>query len=171
MYISYSEILLRLGLAALCGIMFGIERKHKNKPIGARTHILILLASCAVTIMSAYSYIDLYASYPTNVQVRSDPARLMVGLLTGIGFIGAGIIYKGPRGDIRGITTAAEVFLMAVIGMCFGLGLYMLGGVVSAMAFITLMSTNSRIARYLNFMKKNKKAEKPPLPEYDDIFE
>ena len=95
----------------------------------------------------------------------------MVGLLTGIGFIGAGIIYKGPRGDIRGITTAAEVFLMAVIGMCFGLGLYMLGGVVSAMAFITLMSTNSRIARYLNFMKKNKKAEKPPLPEYDDIFE
>ena len=69
MYISYSEILLRLGLAALCGIMFGIERKHKNKPIGARTHILILLASCAVTIMSAYGYIDLYASYPTNVRV------------------------------------------------------------------------------------------------------
>lgn len=158
MYISQYEILLRLGLAAFCGVMFGIERKHKNKPIGARTHILILLASCAVTIMSAYGYVDLYASYPSNVDVRTDPARLMVGLLTGIGFIGAGIIYKGPRGDIRGITTAAEVFLMAVIGMCLGLGLYLLAGAVSAIAFITLMSTNSEVRRFLNFLrgKKNK---------------
>lgn len=156
MYISQYEILLRLGLAAFCGVMFGIERKHKNKPIGARTHILILLASCAVTIMSAYGYVDLYVSYPSNVDVRTDPARLMVGLLTGIGFIGAGIIYKGPRGDIRGITTAAEVFLMAVIGMCLGLGLYLLAGAVSAIAFITLMSTNSEVRRFLNFLRGKK---------------
>ena len=171
MYISHGEILLRLGIAAFCGMMFGFDRKHKNKPIGARTHILILLASCAVTIMSAYGYVDLYASYPANVQVRSDPARLMVGLLTGIGFIGAGIIYKGPRGDIRGITTAAEVFLMAVMGMCFGLGLYMLGGVVAIMAFVTLMSTSSGLEKYLRFLKKKKKAEDTPVSVIKDGFE
>lgn len=159
MYISQYEILLRLGLAAFCGVMFGIERKHKNKPIGARTHILILLASCAVTIMSAYGYVDLYASYPSNVDVRTDPARLMVGLLTGIGFIGAGIIYKGPRGDIRGITTAAEVFLMAVIGMCLGLGLYLLGGAVAGIAFLTLMSTKSEVKKIFNFIRGKKGKE------------
>lgn len=151
--------MLRLGAAAFCGLMFGLERKNKNKPIGARTHILIVIASCAVTIMSAYGYEDLYLSYPMNVQIATDPARLMVGILSGIGFICAGIIYKGPKGDIKGITTAAEVFLMAVIGMAFGLGLYFLASFVAAIALAVLISTDSGLKRYYRFFRRNKKKE------------
>ncbi len=157
MYLSNSEVLLRLAAAAFCGVMFGLERKNKNKPIGARTHILVVIASCAVTIMSAYGYEDLYLAYPANVQIATDPARLMVGILSGIGFICAGIIYKGPKGDIKGITTAAEVFLMAVVGMAFGLGLYHLASFVAVIALATLISTDSRLKRYYLFFRRNKK--------------
>lgn len=145
MYLGEAEILCRLLLAALFGAVFGIELKHRNKPIGARTHILISIAACTVAIISSYGFTDLAFSYPHDVSVRTDPARLMVGMLTGIGFIGAGIIYKSPHGDIKGITTAAEVYLMAVLGIGSGLGLYLLSISSAVLAYITLICSEDTV--------------------------
>ncbi len=145
MYLGEVEILCRLLLAALLGAVFGIERKHRNKPIGARTHILISLAACTVAIISSYGFTELAFAYPHEVSVRTDPARLMVGMLTGIGFLGAGIIYKSPHGDIKGITTAAEVYLMAVLGIGAGLGLYMLSISTAVLAYITLICSKDTL--------------------------
>ncbi|ANZ45099.1 MgtC/SapB family protein [Cloacibacillus porcorum] len=146
MYIGEFEILCRLMLAAFLGAVFGMERKHRNKPIGARTHILISLAACTVAIISSYGFTELAYSYPHEVSVRTDPARLMVGMLTGIGFIGAGIIYKSPHGDIKGITTAAEVYLITVLGIGAGLGLYMLSISASVLAYITLICSEDMVS-------------------------
>ena len=99
MNISYGEIISRLLLATAIGIIFGFERKRSNKPVGIRTHVLIALASCLVAIISSYGLAQLSAAYPHNT--TSDPARLVVGILTGIGFIGAGIIWKTPAGVRR----------------------------------------------------------------------
>lgn len=138
MSLSYAEIIFRLCIATAIAIAFGIERQRKNKPVGVRTHVLICLAACEIAILSAYGFTDVFHAYPANVAVRSDPARLVVGMLTGMGFIGAGIIYKTPGRHIYGITTAAEIFLTAVLGIGIGLGQYFLSLLVSVIALATL---------------------------------
>lgn len=159
LFISYPEILLRLGFTTICAIIFGIERKRKQKPVGARTHILVSIAACQIAIISAYGFKDAYHVYPSGVNAVSDPARLVVGILTGIGFIGAGIISKSPSGSIKGITTAAEIFLMASLGIGWGLGLYLLTGTVAIIAFATMLI--NRVTAYIQKKRhcKNHKSE------------
>lgn len=157
LFISNYEILLRLGMATVCGVIFGMERKKKRKPVGARTYVLICLAACEIAIISAYGFVDSYRVYPASINVVSDPARLVVGILTGIGFIGAGLIYKNPGGGIQGITTASGVFLISVIGIGCGLGLYFLTCSVAVIAFVTI--SLDRIMVYLR-RKKDKQQKK-----------
>ena len=145
MYIDEAQIIYRLLFAALLGVVFGTERKHRNKPIGARTHMLISLAASTVAMISAYGFADVLSAYPPAMSVRTDPARLMVGMLTGIGFIGAGIIYKSPHGDIKGVTTASEVYLMAVLGIGTGLGLFKLTATAAVIAYAALICSETRI--------------------------
>lgn len=123
LFLSEGEIIKRLLLAAFFGILFGLERRRRHKPVGARTHVLIAVAAATLSMISSYGFNEASTLAEQTLNFRSDPARLMVGMLTGIGFIGAGIIYKGPQGDIKGITTAAEVYLMTVLGIGAGLGL------------------------------------------------
>ncbi|MEG1825340.1 MAG: MgtC/SapB family protein [Cloacibacillus sp.] len=148
LYINASELLCRMLFSALIGAVFGTERMHRNKPIGARTHILVSVAACSIALISAYGFVEVSSAYPPNMSVRTDPARLMVGMLTGIGFIGAGIIYKSPHGDIKGITTAAEIYLMAVLGIGAGLGLYELTGIAAVIAYVTLICSEARIIMF-----------------------
>lgn len=140
MFLSHQEILIRVMAATLCGLLFGLERKRSRKPVGAHTYILVCLAACVVTIISAYGFTDLYHTYPANVSVRSDPARLMGGVLTGIGFIGAGIIVKTASGAVQGITSATALFLASVLGIVIGLGHYFLAAVVATIAIVTLQT-------------------------------
>ena len=135
--ISYWEITLRLLLATGIGILFGFERKRSKKPVGVRTHVLVALAACLVAIISAYGVAQLSSVYSHNI--TSDPARLVVGILTGIGFIGAGIIWKTPAG-VQGITTAAEIFLLSALGIGIGLGLYFLTAVATVIAIIDMVA-------------------------------
>ena len=85
-YISYWEILLRLGLATVLGILFGFERNKSSKPVGIRTHILICLTACVVALISSYGFVDyevrVAQALGQSIDVRSDPARLVVGVLT-----------------------------------------------------------------------------------------
>ena len=150
-FLTEAELLRRLLFAAFIGAVFGGERRHKNKPVGARTHILIALTACTVSIISAYGFTELTSAYrDSRISLRTDPARLVVGMLTGIGFVGAGIIYKSPHGDIKGVTTASEVYLVAVLGIAAGLGLYRLAASAGVIAFVALACSESASEFFLS---------------------
>ena len=116
--LSITDILIRLGLALASGLIIGYERETHGRAAGFRTTILTCVASALAMIISQMLYID---SADTSVTWRPDPARLAAGILTGMGFLGgAGII----RHDnvIRGVTTAAVLWFMTVLGLAFGSG-------------------------------------------------
>ena len=137
--LSYWEIILRLVIATAIGMLFGFERKRSKKPVGIRTHVLVSLAACIIAIVSAYGFTTFIDYYPSSVNFTVDPARLLVGMLTGIGFIGAGIIWKSKTGII-GITTAAEIFLLAALGIAVGLGFYFLVIAATIIAIINMIA-------------------------------
>ena len=157
MAISNSEIIFRLLLASAVGLLFGLDRERAHKPAGVRTFLIVCLASCVLAIVSAYGFPSVVGEYDGGINLVSDPARLMVGVLTGIGFIGAGIIWRSPRGDVSGVTTAAGILMQAALGICCGLGLYVLVAVAGPIALIALVS--ERLP-----WRKDKKEEKPERP-------
>ena len=132
------ETLLRMLLATGVGMLLGFEREKSKKPAGMRTHMLICLAACLIAIISAYGFNDPRMYWLADTPLRSDPARLVVGVLTGIGFIGAGIIWKSPTGSVQGITTAAEIFLLSALGIAAGLGHYVLVAAGTLIAILTM---------------------------------
>ncbi|MFZ3171462.1 MAG: MgtC/SapB family protein [Carboxydocellales bacterium] len=116
MGLSYVEITLRMLIAMLAGAIIGFERTKSRKPAGIRTHALVCIASACLTIISAYGVEDF-------VGTRSmDPLRLAAQIVSGIGFLGAGVIWKEGHGDIRGLTTATNIWAAAGLGIAAGLG-------------------------------------------------
>jgi putative Mg2+ transporter-C (MgtC) family protein len=123
------EIALRLLLATALGAGIGYQRERANKPAGLRTHILIALGSALFTIVSIFGFGD-----------GVDPSRVAAGVVTGIGFIGAGVILRGVRGDhVVGLTTAASIWIVAAIGLAAGAGMYLIAAIVAAIAVLVLM--------------------------------
>ena len=111
----------QLLLAVVLGILVGTEREMVHKPAGLRTHALVSLGACLFTIISI-DYFDV------------DPARIAAGIVTGIGFIGAGSIIA-EKGHVHGVTTAASLWCVAAIGLAVGVGAYVLAVVSSALVF------------------------------------
>ncbi len=125
---------LRLLLAAVLGGIIGFQREKANKPAGLRTHILICLGSALFTVVSVLGFTG-------NV----DPSRIAAGVVTGIGFIGAGVIFRGMRGDkVMGITTAASIWVTAAIGIAAGAGLYIIASVVAMVTVLVLMTPRAK---------------------------
>ena len=109
-------IAIRLTLAVLCGGVIGIERERKRRPAGFRTHILICLGAAITTLTSQYLVLDL--------GLYTDMARLGAQVIAGIGFIGAGTIIVTKRRQVKGLTTAAGLWVSAIVGLCCGAGFY-----------------------------------------------
>ncbi len=125
--------LLRIGVAAASGALVGIERQMHGRPAGLRTHMLVSVASCLVVMAG----LDLASSSRLSA-VQADVSRVVAGVVTGIGFLGAGAIIK--TGDIvRGLTTAACVWFTAVAGVLAALGLLLMTGVAAVLAFLILI--------------------------------
>ena len=123
------EIILRLLLAAVCGAAIGFQREWLKKPAGLRTHILISLGAALFTVVSIYGFSGNY-----------DPGRIAAGVVTGIGFLGAGVIFRSMRGDVVvGLTTAASVWIVAAIGLAAGSGLYLITAVVTVISVLVLL--------------------------------
>jgi putative Mg2+ transporter-C (MgtC) family protein len=123
------EIILRLLLAAALGAGIGYQRERANKPAGLRTHVLISLGSALFTVVSIFGFGG-----------GVDTARVAAGVVTGIGFIGAGVIFRGMRGDhVVGLTTAASIWATASIGLAAGTGMYLIATVVAAITVLVLM--------------------------------
>ncbi len=121
------HLIFRLLMACLCGIAIGFERKNRAKEAGIRTHCIVACASALMMIISKYGFGDLLDGtiYP-QTEVKLDPSRMAQGIVTGIGFLGAGIIYI-QRGAIRGLTTSAGIWATSGIGMALGAGMYLIG--------------------------------------------
>lgn len=115
------EFLLRLALAAVCGGAVGLEREIRLKEAGVRTHLIVCFASCMMMIVSKYGFADVMGSPAVSI----DPGRIAAGLVTAIGFLGAGTIFARSRG-ITGLTTAAGLWATVGIGMTTGAGMYVL---------------------------------------------
>lgn len=163
MHLSQQEIVIRLLLSVLLGMLFGFERHRRHQAIGRRTYALVCMAACMISIISAYGFTELHESYPANVNINTDPARLMVGVLSGIGFLGAGIIWRNPNGGVKGITSAATILFVAAVGIGCGLGLYFLVLSASAIAYVIIISET--IYKRINEKRtaaKTKTAEAPP---------
>ncbi|MGM8364446.1 MgtC/SapB family protein [Virgibacillus sp. W0181] len=115
------EILLRLGLAALLGMIIGLERELKHKPLGLKTCIVISVASCLLTLVSIDAAMQ-FADASANI--RTDPMRLAAQIVSGIGFLGAGVILRRGGLTVSGLTTAAVIWAAAGIGIAVGGGFY-----------------------------------------------
>jgi putative Mg2+ transporter-C (MgtC) family protein len=133
MELSYWEIALRLGLAVLCGGLVGMEREAHNQPAGFRTHILVCVGSALLMMVSRYGFADVLAP-----GFEVDPSRIAAGVITGIGFLGAGTILQ-QRGSIRGLTTAASIWVVSGIGLAAGIGFYTGAGLTTLIVLISLL--------------------------------
>jgi putative Mg2+ transporter-C (MgtC) family protein len=111
----------RLMFAALAGGLIGLERSYHGRPAGFRTHTLVCIASSLLMLLAIFQW-ELLKDAPIDT-IRVDPTRMAQGIMTGIGFLGAGVIIKESL-TVRGLTTAASIWLTAAIGVVIGMGLY-----------------------------------------------
>ena len=133
--LAWWEILVRLGAAAALGGAIGIEREIREREAGFRTHLLVSLGAALFTLVSAYAWSDFTFSQAGGVTY--DPTRIAAQIVTGIGFIGAGAIIRHGM-SVRGLTTAATLWMVAAIGMASGAGFYWAAAMGTALALVTL---------------------------------
>lgn len=143
--LSDLQIIVRLVLALVLSGLIGLERQLHKRTAGLRTHILVCLGSCLIMLTSLYIF-DIYKNV-TNL----DPARIAAGVITGIGFLGAGTIIREKEG-VRGLTTAASLWVVAGIGLATGCGFYSAAVFTTGLVLLALF-----ILRYVeNMMFKQK---------------
>ena len=138
------EVILRLLLAIVIGGGIGYERQFKNRPAGFRTHILVCVGAAIVSMMQLYlvqDTIDFIIKHPelAGVAPRVDSGRMPAQVITGIGFLGAGTIMH-EKGSIKGLTTAATVWVVGCLGLAIGYGYYWLSVVSGILVIIILVS-------------------------------
>ncbi|MEL7563834.1 MAG: MgtC/SapB family protein [Dehalobacterium sp.] len=153
MNLSQTEIVLRLFVGLVVGLILGLERTRRHKAAGIRTHALVCISATSISIVSAYGF----AEFQGNNNM--DPARLIVGIITGIGFLGAGIIWKEPSGVVQGLTTAANIWAVAGLGIAVGLGHFFL-----VFATVFFMICALQISRLLVRLGITGKDQKHPVP-------
>ena len=128
------EMILRLLMAAVLGAIIGYQRERAGKSAGLRTHALICVGAALFTLASIYGF-----------GMGVDPARVAAGIVTGIGFLGAGAIIRREGGVVEGLTTAANIWAVAGIGLTAGAGLYLLSAVTTAIVLIVLFLPHPQI--------------------------
>ncbi|HZG57124.1 MAG TPA: MgtC/SapB family protein [Paenibacillus sp.] len=120
-----SLVLLKIGLSALFGLVIGIDRELKKKPLGLKTCLVLAVSSCLLTIVSIQAAYD----FPKVGHMMMDPLRLAAQIVSGIGFIGAGVILKRHDDVISGLTTAAMIWSASGLGIAVGAGYYREAGI------------------------------------------
>jgi putative Mg2+ transporter-C (MgtC) family protein len=130
-------VAIRLTVAAVLGGAVGMEREWRERQAGLRTHLLVSVGSALFTLVSAYGFSSILAQSGPQVLVRLDPSRIAAQIVSGIGFLGAGAIIRQGL-SVRGLTTAATLWLVAAIGMACGAGYYVAAIFATAGALLTL---------------------------------
>lgn len=135
MIFAWASVPLQLGLVTLAFVLcaiIGVERQFRHKAAGVRTHALVGLGSCVFTLISVEGFV-----YLADYDVTRDPSRIAAQIVTGVGFLGAGVIFVN-RDVVRGLTTAASIWLSAAIGMACGAGLLPLAVFATALHFVAV---------------------------------
>jgi putative Mg2+ transporter-C (MgtC) family protein len=152
---EYYEIVFRLVAALVAGGLIGLERSHRGRPAGFRTHALVCLASSLLMLVTVYEPHWMPRS-GSGTNMVLDPTRMAQGIMTGIGFLGAGAIIKEGF-SVRGLTTAASIWVTAAIGVLTGIGFYFAAVIGTVLVLGTLSLFRWVEARlptetYANFM-------------------
>lgn len=148
------EMMWRVTLGFVLGGLIGYERESVHRPAGLRTHMLVAAGSAAFTVVSVYGF-------EGQGTVR-DPARIAAQIVAGVGFLGAGTIWRTPS-TVRGLTTAASIWLVAAVGLLAGSGLYSLAVFTTAGGFAAL-----RWGRHPARRRQLRTGEPSIAPESDD---
>jgi putative Mg2+ transporter-C (MgtC) family protein len=127
-----AELIARLGVAALCGSLLGIDREIRNRTMGWRTYVLVSLGAASFSAMM----VEMVHSFQGE-NLRLDPTRIVEGVIGGIGFLGAGAIIQ-ERGELRGATTGAGIWMVGAIGMAAGFGFYVHAFVMTGFALLVI---------------------------------
>lgn len=127
------ESIIKILLAAVCGFLMGLERKSRNQVVGMRTLILICVSSCLLSELSSFM-----AESGVATQAGGDPTRIAAGVISGVGFLGAGAIIKQGL-NIKGLTSAAIIWTAASFGLAVGAGLYIPAAVALVLVLILLL--------------------------------
>lgn len=145
------QMITRLLTTLVLSGLIGLERQVHRRDAGLRTHILVALGSCLIMLTSLYVF-DIYKE-----TVALDPARIAAGVITGIGFLGAGTIIREPEG-VRGLTTAASLWVVAGIGLAVGCGFIKLAVYTTTLVLLVLY-----LLRYMEdrLLKEPEKEQKP----------
>jgi putative Mg2+ transporter-C (MgtC) family protein len=133
--LHWVEILFRVSLAAALGGAIGLEREIRDREAGLRTHMLVAVGAALFTLISAYAWTDFEFSTPEGIVF--DPTRIAAQIVTGIGFLGAGAIIRQGL-SVRGLTTAATLWVVAAIGMAAGVGYYEAAVLTTALVLFSL---------------------------------
>jgi putative Mg2+ transporter-C (MgtC) family protein len=142
--LSIAEILLRCGLASLCGFIIGLDREIRDMPAGLRTHMLVCLGAAALAIITSQMYLELRRGGTEDL--TADPLRVIEATVAAIGFLGAGAMFR-QGGTIAGMTTAANIWLAGVVGLACGAGYFAMASILTAftVAILTLLYFVKRI--------------------------
>jgi putative Mg2+ transporter-C (MgtC) family protein len=151
--LTLEETLIRLGLAVLLAGALGLERELVGKPAGLRTHMMVALGAAAFTLIT----LQIYGAVAATA-LRSDPLRIVEGVIGGIGFLGAGTIIRS-RGSVEGITTAASIWVVGGIGLACGAGFFREAAIVTAMALIIVSGVGLLAARLFHRQRKDREEE------------
>ena len=144
-------ITIRLIIAGVLSGVIGLERELNRHPAGFRTHLLVGLGSCLMMILSLYGFNDFIQSYSN---VRFDPSRLPSYVVSGIGFLGAGtILVHGVT--VRGLTTAASIWVVAGLGLVVGIGMYYVAVLTTLLVVLSLIFLN----KWENLIVRNTRSE------------
>lgn len=139
------EMVLRLSLAVVLGGAIGLERERRNRAAGFRTNILVCLGSSLIMLLSIYGF----SEFANEYNVRLDPARLAAQVISGIGFLGAGVIlYNGL--SITGLTTAATLWVVAAIGLAVGAGFYYAAAITTFVVLFSLLVLNKIESKWIH---------------------
>ncbi|MCB1313067.1 MAG: MgtC/SapB family protein [Sedimentitalea sp.] len=134
--VEFPEFILRTLVAAICGLVVGLDREIKNKPLGARAYILVALGSAALMVVTLNFSLSSMAS---DKDLTMDPTRLIQGIVGGIGFLGAGaIMTRDQTGRLRGVGSGAAIWGAGAIGVACGLGYFKEAAFVAATIFAIL---------------------------------
>lgn len=121
------EYIFRILLSGICGMLIGIERRNRSKEAGTRTHFIVACGAALIMVVSKYAFFDVISQGLYNgVEVRLDPSRVASTIASGIGFLGAGMIFV-HKNNITGLTTAAGIWATSGVGMAIGAGMYSVG--------------------------------------------
>ena len=126
--VRQAELMLRIVVAVVCGGFIGMERSRRFKDAGVRTHCMVASASAVMMLVSKYGFADLASAGVLFPGTRgADPARIAAQIVSGVSFLGVGVIYRDRNKATRGLTTAAGIWAVAGVGMAVGAGMYYVG--------------------------------------------